>query len=95
MALIDDINVIGDSARIITAKGLMGITLNGTWNAATVNLQKKIDGSWYTVKSYTDDANDIIESVGSGQYRFNTSGLSAPNIIADVTFDGPGNGKIE
>ena len=92
MAMIPDINTSGDSAYTIHARGLMGVTLNGTWSSAVVSLQKQIDGDWYTVKDYTDDANDVIESVGSATYRFSTSGT--PTIICDVTFDGPGNGRI-
>jgi len=92
MALITDINSAGASAEIITAKGLMGVTLNGSWNGATVSLQKLIDGSWYTIKDYTSNANDLVQSIGSATYRFSTSGT--PSIICDVTFDGASSGHI-
>ena len=85
MTAITDINTSGASSQVITARGLMGVTLNGTWNSATVSLQKKIGGSWYTIKDYTANANDVIESVGSATYRFSTSGT--PSIICEVTFE--------
>lgn len=97
MALITDINTAGASAQIINARAnMMQVLINGTWNGATVNLQKRIsDGTWITVQSWTDNAYDVVETIGSATYRFNTThGASAPDLKCDVTFDGPGSGSI-
>lgn len=97
MALISDINTAGASASIITAKSnLMQVLISGTWNGGTVSLEKKLpDDSWVAVQSWTDNAYDIVETVGSAQYRFNTiQGGSAPSLKCDVTFDSPASGVV-
>lgn len=93
MALISEINT--GSSQVITARGgLMQVLISGTWNSATIPLQKNVDGTWITVREYTEDAYEIIETVGSGQYRFGTPTGGTPSVTCDVTFDGPGSGSI-
>lgn len=92
MALITDINDAGASAQIIDARAdLMQVTITGTWNGGTVNLQEYYDDddTWNTIQSWTDNANDIIETVGNARYRFNTvHGGSAPVLKCNVKMDG-------
>ena len=94
MALITDINTAGDSAlRITSRSSLMQIMLNGVWSGATVSLQLNVNGSWHTVKQYTENAYDIVETVGSSVYRFSTSG--SPTLTCNVSFDRSGSGQVQ
>lgn len=84
--LITDINTLGPSTfRIYSNSSLISVFLNGEFNGATVSIQKLIDGNWYTLKDYTANAYDGIETVGPGVYRFSTDG--APTIICDVELE--------
>lgn len=94
MTKILDINDNGPSAQLITVRSApMQLLLNGTWSGATVTLEKLLDdGSWNAVREWTDNAYPIIETVGTGKYRMNTSGT--PSIVCDVTFiEGTGSVK--
>lgn len=90
--LITDINSAGASALTITARSDMQILIAGTWAGATVSLQKYVNSTWITVKDYTADAYDIVESIGSGVYRTFTTG--SPTLICDVTFNGINGGSV-
>jgi len=93
MSLITDINDEGISSfNILTLGGLMQVTIGGEWAGASVELQRKVGDTYLTVKSYSENAFDIVESAGSGLYRFKTTG--SPTIICDVSFDA-GGGRVE
>lgn len=95
MALINDINTAGASTQeLIVSDSLMQILFSGTWADATVFLEKLLpDGTWAAVASFTADEYYIVETVGSGRYRLNTSGT--PDIKADVTFPSASAGRVE
>lgn len=96
--LISDINTAGASGdTIVSTGGLVQILLNGTWNGATVNIEKQIaDDSWRTIASFTDNDFYIVESVGSAKYRTNTThDVSAPDLVCDVTFASSQAGRVE
>jgi len=83
-----------NSALLITSRSsLMQIMLNGVWSGATVSLQLNVNGSWHTVKQFTENAYDIVETLGSSVYRFSTSG--SPALTCEVSFDRSGIGQVQ
>jgi hypothetical protein len=98
MALISDINTAGASGSILIARSsLMQVILNGTWNGATVQLQIQMeDDSWVTVREWTDNAFDTIETVGSAKYRmFTIVPGTAPVLKCEVKFESKSAGRVE
>lgn len=85
--IISDINAAGASSEHInTRAGLFQLLLNGTWNGATVTLEREVDGNWLAVGSYTDNAYDIIETVGFGKYRLNTTVDGSAPVLTAAAF---------
>ncbi len=90
--LIEDINTAGPSGSLITTRTKsMRISASGTWNGGSVLLEVKLpDDSWAPVQTWTDDAYDIVDVIGSGTFRTNTThGGSAPDLVFDVAVEWP------
>lgn len=85
--IISDIDNAGASADVLTAnRSVTQLTIGGTWNGGSVNVEKFIKGPnvWVAITTLTENGMIKIEHVNGTLLRTNTThGGSAPVLTAE------------